>query len=75
MSASELQEVKKKLIIFNSKFEDQEDAMNDLKRKFNVVEGMANAAQKSSSKRRGLTTTETMGWSSRRSGVSKFKKA
>jgi len=51
-SASELQQVKKKVIAFASKFEDQDDAMADLKRKFKVVEGMANSAHKSSSKKK-----------------------
>jgi len=50
--ASELQEVKKKVTAFASKFEDQDDAMADLKRKFKVVEGMANSAHKSSSKKK-----------------------
>ena len=51
-SASDLQEVKKKVTTFASKFEDQDDAMADLKRKFKVVEGMANSAHKSSFKKK-----------------------
>jgi len=51
-SASELQEVKKQVTAFASKFEDQDDAMADLKRNFKVAEGMANSAHKSSSKKK-----------------------
>ena len=50
-SSTELQDVKKKVSTFSSKFESQENEMNDLKRKFKVVEGTANAAHKASSKK------------------------
>lgn len=50
-SSTEWQDVKKKVSTFSSKFESQENEMNDLKRKFKEVEGTANAAQKAWSKK------------------------
>jgi hypothetical protein len=49
-SASELQDLKKKVSTFSSKIESQESEMSDIKRKFKVVEGTANSAQKAGKK-------------------------